>query len=165
MQPEVLGPFYFRVFRYKDFYYALAKTIENEGGGVLLRSKDGMTPFEAGKNILPRMRHAAVRVNKDKLHIVYSRGHDMPEHLLLSSMTLEGHWKSWVATEPQSLLKPGLDYEGAHLPLKPSRFGAVHEPVHELRDPALFEENSKLYVLYTVAGERGIAIAEIVQSL
>jgi hypothetical protein len=30
-----------------------------------------------------------------------------------------------------------------------------------LRDPAIFEENGRVYLLYAIAGERGIAIAEI----
>jgi len=31
-----------------------------------------------------------------------------------------------------------------------------------LRDPAIFEENERVYLLYAVAGESGIAIAEVV---
>jgi len=165
VKPEVLGPFYFRVFRHEDWYYALAKTIEEEGGGVLLRSPDGLQTFDVDRNILPKMRHAAVLKKENKLVIVFSRGHDLPEHLLISKIDLEGDWKTWETSEPQSLLKPEHGYEGANLPLKPSRFGAVHKRVNELRDPALFEDEGKLYLLYSVAGESGIAIAEIVRGL
>jgi hypothetical protein len=35
------------------------------------------------------------------------------------------------------------------------------ERVRQLRDPALFEEEGRTYLLYSVAGESGIAIAEI----
>ena len=39
--------------------------------------------------------------------------------------------------------------------------GAVNVPVNQLRDPAIFEEDGRVYLLYAVAGERGIALAEV----
>ena len=33
--------------------------------------------------------------------------------------------------------------------------------VNQLRDPAIFEDNGRVYLLYAVAGESGIAIAEV----
>jgi hypothetical protein len=33
--------------------------------------------------------------------------------------------------------------------------------VHELRDPAIYEEDGRLYLLYAAAGEQAIAIAEL----
>jgi hypothetical protein len=33
--------------------------------------------------------------------------------------------------------------------------------VNQLRDPALFEENGVVYLLYAVAGESGIALARV----
>ena len=33
--------------------------------------------------------------------------------------------------------------------------------MHELRDPAIFRDGAKTYLLYSVAGESGIAIAEL----
>lgn len=47
------------------------------------------------------------------------------------------------------------------LPLKPSVRGAARSPVRELRDPAIFVEAGRTYLLYSVAGESGIAIAEV----
>jgi hypothetical protein len=35
------------------------------------------------------------------------------------------------------------------------------QPVNQLRDPAIFEDSGKIYLLYTVAGEQGIAIGEL----
>ncbi len=57
------------------------------------------------------------------------------------------------------MLRPELPWEGAGLPVEPSRGGAI--PVNQLRDPAIFEEDGRIYLLYTVAGERGIALAEV----
>ena len=56
-----------------------------------------------------------------------------------------------------------MEYEGSDLPLRPSRFGSVYEPVCELRDPAVFEEEGKLYLLYTGAGETAICGAELIE--
>ena len=49
----------------------------------------------------------------------------------------------------------------ATLPHEPSIRGDVMEPVRQLRDPALFEADGRSYLLYSVAGESGIAIAEL----
>ncbi len=40
---------------------------------------------------------------------------------------------------------------------------AVTEPVRQLRDPAIFRENGRTHLLYTVAGERGIAVAKLIE--
>jgi hypothetical protein len=59
------------------------------------------------------------------------------------------------------ILEPERDYEGALLPLEPSWSGAVHGPVRQLRDPAIYEQDGSVCLLYSVAGESGIAIAEL----
>jgi hypothetical protein len=46
--------------------------------------------------------------------------------------------------------------------LVPSERGWAPEPVCQVRDPAIYCEGDKTYLLYTVAGESGIALAEIV---
>ena len=60
-----------------------------------------------------------------------------------------------------SLLAPEKEWEGADCPVKASVRGAAPKRVHELRDPCIFEEEGKTYLLYSVAGEAGIAIGEI----
>jgi hypothetical protein len=35
------------------------------------------------------------------------------------------------------------------------------EPVNQLRDPAIFEDEGRIYLLYAIAGEQGIAIGEL----
>ncbi|MCY3906258.1 MAG: hypothetical protein OXF63_03305 [Anaerolineaceae bacterium] len=38
----------------------------------------------------------------------------------------------------------------------------MHEPVCQLRDPCPFlDDDGRLYLLYTVQGEQGIALAEL----
>lgn len=159
----VLGPFYFRVFAHAGAFYAWAKTVTAPGGGVLLRSQDGRTGFEQGPDLLPNQRHVAVRKRGDELHIFFSRGGDCPERILLSRMKLTGDWKQWQPGEPEELLQPEIEYEGVHLPLEHSRFGAIHQPARQLRDPAIFEENGRIYLIYACAGESALAIAELIE--
>ncbi|NET62581.1 MAG: hypothetical protein F6K47_42755 [Symploca sp. SIO2E6] len=158
---EDLGPFYFRMFEHQEYHYAIAKDPSKPGGGVLLRSKDGFTPFEKGPEILPRMRHAAILRRSRYIDIFYSRGEDAPERILISRMALDGDWQSWSPGPPSDVLKPEFDYEGANLPLAPSRFGASFEPVHQLRDPDIFEDRGRIYLTYSCAGETSIAMAEL----
>lgn len=161
--PDVLGPFYFRVFLHEGVWYAIAKRTDAPGGGVLLRSSDGFRPFEPGPYILPNQRHVAVLKRGSVLHIFFSRGEDCPERILVSMMSLAGGWESWRPSEPVELLRSETEEEGGHLPVRPSRFGSVHKPVHELRDPAIHEESGRFYLLYTGAGETNICGAELVE--
>ncbi len=59
------------------------------------------------------------------------------------------------------VLEPELAYEGADLPLEPCTGGLVKGRVRQLRDPAIYRAAANTYLLYSVAGERGIAIAEL----
>jgi len=155
-----LGPFYFRVFQYGGYYYAMAKA-KNESA-VLLRSKDGLGEFQTGPTLIPRCRHTAMKVCGDALWLFFSRIGDAPEQILLTRIDLKKDWTEWEKsmTTPVSILRPEKDYEGVGYPVKPSGAGAMNK-VHQLRDPAVFEEGGKTYLLYSVAGESGIAIAEL----
>ncbi len=67
----------------------------------------------------------------------------------------------WTASAPVEVLRAERVWEGGHLPVEPSQRGAIDVPVNQLRDPAIYEEDGRTYLLYAVAGERGIAIAEV----
>lgn len=58
------------------------------------------------------------------------------------------------------VLRPEVAFEGADLPAKASRAGASWERENALRDPAIFVEGGKAHLLYSYAGEQGIAITE-----
>ena len=45
--------------------------------------------------------------------------------------------------------------------MEPSVRGVAYGHVNQLRDPAIFSEGDWNYLLYSVAGESGIGIAEI----
>jgi len=155
-RPEVLAPSYLRVFRRDDWHYAMAMP------GVFLRSKDGLGGFETGPQLFPdEMRHAGLLVRGDELLVFWTRVGDAPEHVLLSSVDLSPDWHRWRASDAASVLRPEEPWEGSELALAPSVRGLAPEPVRQLRDPAVFEEDGRTWLLYSVAGERGIALAEL----
>lgn len=156
-----LGPSYFRVFQHDGAWFAIARVPDLSGGGILLRSPDGRDRFEPGPAVLPRMRHAAVVKEGASLRVFYSRVADCPERIVASSMSLDGDWRRWHASEAVEVLRPELPYEGSDLSLRPSRSGAVHEPVNELRDPAIYREAARTCLLYSGAGETSICGAEL----
>ncbi len=155
--PERLGPWYFRVFGWNGLRYALTMP------GTLYWSRTGRAPFERGPSILPPdTRHTAVWLDGVVLYIVFSRVGDCPERLLLSAVRLEPDWRRWRASSPpQILLEPDTAAEGRDLLLRPSERGEAVERLRELRDPAVFEDDGGRYLLYSVAGESGIAIARL----
>jgi hypothetical protein len=97
----------------------------------------------------------------DMLEVYHSRYGDCPEHILLSTVDLTGNWTRWRADEPITILQPETDYEGNNLPLEPSVRGWAPEPVRQLRDPGIYQEDGRTYLLYAVAGEHGLAIVEM----
>lgn len=78
-----------------------------------------------------------------------------------STATCYDDWRNWKFTEPQTVIKSEKDYEGVNEPVEPSRFGSTNAFVHQLRDPGLYEENGRLFLLDSTAGERAIALAEL----
>jgi hypothetical protein len=153
---EPLGNSYFRVFVWDGLHYALGMP------GVFYRSQDGLGGFEEGPTLFTAdMRHSAVTVREGRLRVLHTVVGDNPERILLSEIGLGPDWMNWSATDPLVVLEPELDWEGADLERVPSVRGSAMEPVRQLRDPALFEDGQRSYLLYSVAGESGIAIAEV----
>jgi len=155
--PQILGPSYMRVFRFKNYFYALGMP------GLFLRSEDGLKDFEPGPVLWnPRMRHSAVRVSGDYLDVFYSDAGGWPERIIVSRVDCRSEdWMRWNRISTRTILRPEKDYEGGRLPLLPSRRGAVHYPVRQLRDPCIYEEDNQAPLLYSIAGESGIAAAQL----
>lgn len=154
--PEILGKNYWRAFTHDGYTYALAMP------GQLYRSRDPLSGFEAGSVLFnPDMRHSALLKKDDFLHVFWTQVGDTPERILLSTIDLSGDWNSWKETEATEILRPETDYEGADAPLEPSVRSIAYGHVNQLRDPAIYVEDDDVYLLYAVAGEGGIAIAEL----
>ena len=155
-KPLVSRP-YLRAFRHDEQWYGIAMP------GIFYRSKDGISEFEESDNLLfpSTMRHSAVWKRGDILYVFWTRVGDAPEHILLSKINLKGDWSTWSASAPVSVLRPEKVWEGAQLPLVPSVRSAINIRVNQVRDPAIFLDGSQSYLLYSIAGEAGNAIAEI----
>ena len=153
---EILGRTYFRVFDYQSQYFALAMP------GLLYRSQDGYSNFEHGPLLFNRdMRHTAVLRVEDTLYVFWTQVGHVPERILLSTIDLRSDWHQWQASEPVEVLRPEYPFEGADAPLEPSIRSTAYGHVNQLRDPAVYVEDDTIYMLYAVAGESGIAIAQV----
>lgn len=155
---EVLGPSYFRVFEFDGFHYALVMP------GVMRRSRSGVDDFEIGPTLFePTMRHSAVALDGTTLQVIWTRVGDAPEALLHSSIDMRGDWRTWTAEHHGVILQPERAWEGAEVAVAPSQRGAAPGRENQLRDPAIFHDpdSDEYRLLYAVAGESGIAIAEL----
>lgn len=153
---KILGESYLRSFSHGDWTYALAMP------GFFYRWKEGFEPYESGPRLFTdRMRHATVQVAGDSLHVYYTNAGDRPEAILHTTIDLRPDWMEWQTGEITLVLQPETKWEGGNLPLEASQRGSIDEPARQLRDPYLYEEDGRVYLLYTCAGESGIAIAEI----
>ena len=121
-----------------------------EEGPTLIKADDGHI-----------LRHAAVDLRGDLLRIYYSRIGDRPERILGSDVRLTPDWTAWQASEPATVLSPEMTYEGSDQPLEASEPNDAPHRVRQLRDPAVFREGQRVYLVYSVAGESGLAIATL----
>lgn len=155
-RPEILGRTYLRVFEHEGLTYGIAMP------GQLYRSRDGLSDFEAGPLLFnPDMRHCALLKRGDRLYVFWTQVGHAPERILLSTIDLSPAWTEWKETGAQEVMRPEREWEGADEPNEPSIRSVAYGPVNQLRDPAIFEEDGRVFLLYAVAGEAGIAIAEL----
>lgn len=155
-RPEVVGRTYMRAIKHEGATYVLAMP------GIIYRTADGLTGFEEGPKLFNKnMRHSGLLKRGDRLNVFWTQVGDAPESILLSTIDISGDWKSWKDSEPRLVLSPERDWEGADAPLEPSVRSTAYGHVNQLRDPAIFEEDGRVFLLYAVAGESGIAIAEV----
>jgi hypothetical protein len=100
-------------------------------------------------------------VRGDRLHVLWTRIGDAPEGILHSVIDLRPGWRDWQVEATADLLGPERAWEGADLPVRPSEIGIALAPEHALRDPCLFEEDGRLYLVYAGAGEQALGLAEV----
>jgi hypothetical protein len=159
-RPELITAPYLRVMKREGVYYGLAMP------GLLYRSDDGLTGFRVRARPLmaANTRHTALWVHADTLYVFYTRVGDAPERILCSAVDISpADWDHWNPGLPFEVLRPEESWEGAQLPIEPSLRGEWPVPGRELRDPAFFADEGRLYLLYAAAGEQSIAIAELIE--
>ncbi|MFT5895661.1 MAG: hypothetical protein ACI8VW_002536, partial [bacterium] len=142
-QCEPLGLSYFRVFEFANGFYAIAL------GGQLYRSKDGRTRFEAGPRITDEnFRHCAIHTENETVFVFWSRPGDNPECILVSTLDTTGDWYNWKLEESKQVHAPERKWEGSQEHSEPSKWGGIMSPARQLRDPAIYREGDKLWLLY-----------------
>lgn len=156
---EVCPLSYFRAFQRDGHWFGLAMP------GRLYRMRPDGT-WDAGPDLFVReFRHCAVHVVDDPaepVDVYWTRAGDSPERILRSRLDCAGPWTTWTACSPTEVLRPRTEAEGADLPVEPSRRGAAATREHQVRDPAIFVDRGRVWLLYSIAGESGIAAAEII---
>jgi hypothetical protein len=151
---------YLRVFAYRGQTYGLAMP------GQVYHAPDPLGVFVPGPMLFnPAMRHAALRLRGDTLDVFWTQVGEAPERILLSHIDLRGDWRAWRETAAVEVMRPERDWEGADAPLTPSIRSTAYGHVNQLRDPAIYEEDGRTFLLYAVAGESGIGIAALREEL
>lgn len=154
--PEVLGRTYLRAFEHEDTTYALAMP------GQIYRAARKTSGFVPGPLLFePNMRHAGLLKRGDTLHVFWTRVGDAPEVILRSTVDLAVPWLDWRAQGEFEVLRPEHDWEGANAPVLPSIRSVADGHVNQLRDPFVFEDEGRTWLFYVIAGESGIALAEL----
>ncbi len=155
-RPEILGRTYFRLVQHENYYYALAMP------GYMYRSRDGVSNFQEGPRFFnDNMRHSELLLRDDTLYVFWTQAGDAPERILVSTIEMDGDWLTWRESAPTEILRPEREWEGAKLEIAPSRRGYIDVRANQMRDPAIYKEGDDIFLLYSVAGESGIAIAEL----
>ena len=176
-----LGPSYMRVFEWDGAYYG----IDGGGSRYICRSVDRRATFEQGPvlhiageqftdmstadkgdpdALIYRVRHVALHLRGHELDVYYCNVGDNPERIKMTTVDLRGDWTTWKGSAFVEVLRTETDYEGVNEPLTPSKGGSSHVPVHQVRDPYFYEEDGKPYLVYSVAGESGLAMAELIEA-
>ena len=157
---------YLRVFWWQGHPYAthhgwISRAETPEWTAGFIQRDTPLFPRKSAKDNTGFPRHTANHLEGDTLTIYYSLYGDSPERILKSTVQLTDDWNDWHPSAPTEVLAPKYDFEGVDLPIRPSTGGLDRKPVHELRDPAIYCEDGKTWLLYSVAGEQGIAITRL----
>ncbi len=156
VQPNNIGAPYIRIFRHQEWFYALAMPAQ------LSRSNDGMANFATGPQLTNEsIRHHALLKHQQQWFVFWSRVGDSPERILGSKLVTDGDWMEWRFYETFEVHQAERSWEGADQIVSASEYGSSMQAVNQLRDPAIFVENERIYLLYSIAGEQGIALGEL----
>lgn len=161
-----LAPFYLRALPLADLWIGMTK------GGRLFTSPSGLEPFKPAPvelfamgdksgNAAGDLRHVALHRQADVLTVYFSRIGDAPEQILRVRFDLRQPISDWVVRDVEPVIHPEQVWEGIDQPSRPSRSGASRRREHAVRDPAILEDEGRVYLAYSVAGEAGIALAEL----
>jgi hypothetical protein len=156
---QILATSYLRLFTHEGWCYALTMPAQ------LYRSRDGLGDFEKGPRLTSEpIRHHALINNQGQWLLFWTRVGDQPERILVSTIQTDADWQNWRLGETREVHQARQAWEGADLPADASNYGGIMQRVNQLRDPAIFAEDGRIYLLYVCAGEQGIAIGELTKT-
>ena len=131
--------------------------------GVIFNLESIRGPFENGQRMFPlEARHHAILVNNNRLFVFWSEVGDAPEHIKTTVIAIDADHKFKIIKHLGAILKPEMEWEGVHEKNEPSVRSVAYGRVNQLRDPGIFVEDDRVYLLYAGGGESAIGIAELV---
>lgn len=186
----IVGPAYLRVFRHRGAWYGLnhsgvlgrarklgepfepvATVIGPDIAAAVDPARLGEpgAPPAAGRpttgDARYSLRHVGLDLHRDHLFVYFSCVGHRPERILCTVIDLAGPPETWRARGAIEVLRPERIWEGTDLPLAYSRGGSTikhgETRVHELRDPAVWREGDRAWLLYSIAGEAGLGIVNL----
>jgi hypothetical protein len=160
-QPPIASS-YLRALPWRDCWLGMAS------GGLMYVSKTGLDAFQLLRqpafgfsDPAVKVRHVALRIVGDDLQVYFTRVGDKPERIFRAHIDLREPANRWRARDAKLVLAPETAWEGADQPVTRSKAGAAVARENALRDPAIFEHGDRIHLLYSVAGESGIGLADI----
>jgi len=149
-----IGSYYFRGFRFKNQLYGIAKGTNNYGKIYKKVNYEWKVIYQ---KLIKNIRHTAVLVEDDKIYLFFSLIGELQESIYCCNLDIN----NFQITNKYKLLKPTLKYEGFNFPKEKSKIGMEKKFVNQVRDPGIYINKSDKYLLYSVSGEKGIAIAKL----
>ena len=164
--PPLLGPSYLRVFQWRGRWYST-----HLWGDVGMFETLSTAPKIFPHRTLPpqitgapnaKIRHGHICQVGEHVHFVFSRVGDTPECILHCPIAVSDDPQNWRFGPVTKLLNPDEPWEGFGKGPVKSAEGSARGWLPELRDPCLFYDEGRLWLLYSGGGERGIGVAEMI---
>ncbi len=178
-----VGPAYLRIFPFEHAWYAI-------NAQLLLRAQHLGEPFQPVASIIGSeiagqvdpvklgepgavadrpdhgadrysIRHVGIDIFDGHLLVYFSCVGHRPERILCTFIDMKGDPAKWKAKGVMEILRPEAQWEGGSLPLAYSKGGVSTHLERGLRDPAIFVDQGKRYLVYSAGGEHAMAIASL----
>ncbi len=184
VSPVSLGDSYFTPFNIRNRWYAFSN------GGFLYRApsagetvipfnydytkdlwerksrffKEALEVYSKERKLDPAIgvRHLSQWINGNTMYVFFSSRTDTPERIYWASVDISDEdFRKWHIRHVELLMQAEKDWEGGHLKPRIAVGGYAKEPINEVRDPFIFNDNGQLYMFYCAGGERGIGMVRI----
>ena len=129
----------------------------------LYRSRDGLGNFEAGPCLTnePIRHHALLQPSGAVVAVLDPCRRPARTHSGIRQFRPILTGRAGDSGKHGKYTRRDETWEGADLPAEASKYGGIMQRVNQLRDPAIFEEDGRIFLLYAIAGEQGIGIGEL----